>query len=477
MDSNRTVAEAAKETESLPINVGAIVGFLVLVEFCSGLVQGFYLPLFNRVAEHLAVSDANIIWFNSVQTLSAAICVPVLSKLGDIFGHRRMLRIALLSVLLGTLITALAPSFALVLVGRVLVGPLAVWLPLEIGIVHARLPGEHGRRGIGLLVSALTLGGVIGSLVGGMTGALPIETVLLLPPLAVLVSTIAAFTVIPPGSAPTGASIDWGGFVLLAGCMATLLLGLRGAQAHGFGHTSSLAWLLAAAVLLAVFIPWELRQHEPAVNLPLVASRELWPIYVTTFLLGASLFGTQTVVTTFVGAEPAQTGYGFGLPPSRISWISATLLGSCAVAAAVFPAIARRIGMRSTMVLGVVLAALANASLALGAWSLLVLVFAAQLVCGLGSGLLLGAIPAMIAEFAPSSETGIATGIYNTLKTLGGSVAGAVFAVVLTSFTPAGSHIATLGGYRSIWWICAAGFLVGLVLLVLVRPRRGPANH
>lgn len=89
----------------------AVVGFLVFVEFSSGFLQGYYVPLLNNIRDHLGVTDASIAWFITVQTLAAGVCVPILAKLGDIFGHRRMLRIGIVSVLVGTVLVAFAPSF------------------------------------------------------------------------------------------------------------------------------------------------------------------------------------------------------------------------------------------------------------------------------------------------------------------------------------------------------------------------------
>src|SRR5438132_125811 len=67
---------------SLPLRVSAVVGFLVFVELASGFVQGYYNPLFSEIARHSGVSDADITWFVVVQTLSAAVSVPILSRLG-----------------------------------------------------------------------------------------------------------------------------------------------------------------------------------------------------------------------------------------------------------------------------------------------------------------------------------------------------------------------------------------------------------
>jgi MFS family permease len=207
----------------------AVVGFLVFVEFSSGFLQGYYLPLLDAVRDHLGVSDASIAWFITVQTLTAGVCVPILSKLGDIFGHRRILRIGIVTVLIGTVLVALAPSYPLVLLGRVLTGPIAVWLPLELAIVHNQIQGETARRAIGMLISALTIGALIGSLAAGLSSSLlsSMAAQLMVPVVMVAVSAVFVFTLVPESTARTSPVIDWLGFILLALFMLALLVGIK----------------------------------------------------------------------------------------------------------------------------------------------------------------------------------------------------------------------------------------------------------
>ncbi|TDD42454.1 MFS transporter [Saccharopolyspora elongata] len=178
---------SATSAAPLKTKVATVVGFLLFVEFSSGFLQGYYGPLFGEMIPHWGITDANITWFVTVQTLAAGVSVPVLAKLGDIYGHRRILRISVIAVAIGAALVALSPSFEIALVGRVLCGPLAVWLPLEIGIAHSRLVGDTSRRAIGMLVACLTLGAVVGSLAAGQAGHISNLTVVLLLPVIMLV--------------------------------------------------------------------------------------------------------------------------------------------------------------------------------------------------------------------------------------------------------------------------------------------------
>lgn len=423
------------------------------------------------------MSDADITWFLTVQTLAAAVCVPLLSKLGDIFGHRRMLRIAVVAVLIGVLVTAFLPSYPVVLAARILVGPLAVWLPLEIALVHNRIKGDTARTSIGLLVSCLTGGAILGTISAGVfSSILPSLTLtLLIPVLFVAGSVYAVFFKVPESKGRAAVKIDVLGFIGLAVAMVSLLFGLRLASSEGFASVSALGTLAFAVVVFVLWVLWELRTESPAVDVRLIVSARLGPIYLTGFLFGAVLFGTQAPITTFLSADPAKTGYGFAASAGTASAVIAVVTILATVGAAIFAPIAKRVGIRAVLVAGAALAAtgsLLQIALHTELWHW----FMTSAFSGFGMGLLLGALPALLAELAPSDQTGIATGVYNSLRTLGGATAGAVFAVVLAGFTAAGSLTSSVGGYITIWSISAAAFIVSAIALGFMRIPRESAH-
>jgi MFS family permease len=461
----------APVTQSLPkVSARAVVGFLIFCELASGFVQGFYAPLLGEIAGHLKVSDADITWFLTVQTLAAAVCVPLLSKLGDIFGHRRMLRIAVISVLIGTLVTALLPNYPLVLAARILVGPLAVWLPLEIALVHNRIKGETARTSIGLLVSCLTGGAILGTISAGVFSSLlpSLTLTLLIPVLFVAVSVYAVFFKVPESTSRTGAKVDVLGFIGIGLAMIVLLFGLRLASSEGFGSAATIGTLAAAVVIFALWVLWELRSSSPAIDVRLIVSRRMGPVYLTAFLFGMVMFGAQSPSTTFLTADPAQTGYGFAASAGTASAVTAVVTILATIGAATFAPIARRVGIRTVLVTGAILAA-SGSLVQIAFHDQLWQIFLVSAINGIGMGLLLGALPALVAEVAPSDQTGIATGVYNSLRTLGGSAAGAVFAVILAGFTASGSLSSSIGGYVTIWAVCAGAFLIAAVALAFMR--------
>uniref|UniRef100_UPI002F912CEC MFS transporter n=1 Tax=Streptomyces atratus TaxID=1893 RepID=UPI002F912CEC len=218
--------------------VTAVVGLLVFFELTSGVLQAGITPLLPDLAVHLGIGTADTNWIISVQLLAAAVCVPLFGRLGDLYGHRRMLRIALVVTAAGTLIVALADSYPVLLAGRLLQGPLAALLPLEIALVRDRLPVAEARRAIALLVGSLALG----SLVGGLALALvhsasgDLRLTLLLPAALALVCVPVSYVAVPESAHRASGRVDWPGVSLLSAAVLALLSGVGAAKNGAWGQ-------------------------------------------------------------------------------------------------------------------------------------------------------------------------------------------------------------------------------------------------
>lgn len=461
---------------ALPGSVAAVIGFLVFTEFASGFVQGYYTPLVAAIAAQLGIGTADINWFTTTFTLASAIVVPLLSKLGDRYGPRRMLRIGVVSVFVATIVIALAPNFAVLMLGRVLLAPLAVWLPLEIALIHNRITGETARRAITFLVAVLAAGAVVGSLAAGGVSLITsnLTVTLLAPSVVLLIALYAVFRKIPESVTLTRNSIDYPGFAGLAIVVAALLWGLGQAPAHGFASVEVLLPVGVAVVVLAGWIPWQLRVTSPAIDLRVVTSRRLGPLYLVSFLFGLITYGNQVPLTTFLAADPGAAGYGFALPAATLALVAAGTTAMATIGSTLSTYIARVITLRGVLILGCVIAGVSYLLQALFHTELWQTTLFVLLAWG-AIGFLLGATPAMIAENAPVDATGIAAGVYNTLRTVGGAVAGALVSVLLSSFVLPTLGIPSETGYVLVWVGSAVAFGVAAVVLAMMRRTAAPA--
>ena len=453
-----------------------LIGFLFLLELTSGILQGYYLPLIPTLIKHLHIETAEYNWFEAAQLLLSAIVVPFLAKLGDMFGHKRILLISTVLTGLATWALPFADSFWPYLIAFALQGFYVVWLPLEVALIFdkGRRSGRSAsqtRRAAGFLVVALELGAIIGDVAGGnlidVFGG-NVTLTLIIPAIAVTLVFFAIFFGVPESEPLPGRKLDAPGFVLLTVGLLLITGGLAFLRMAGPG-----AWwvYVMMAVGVLVFIPWtlfELKQKDPAVDIRVFRQPTMWPVQVTAGLVGISILGAQTPLVTFAGANP-KSGAGLGLSSSGITVVVGIYLISLIIGALLFPLLSNRTSPRVALII-------AAFFVAAGYLDFLVLhanlteTLVNVIVAGLGSGALVGALPSAAAAAAPRGQTGIATGLTNTTKTIGGSFASSTFAIVLASSAVVflGHNEPTLGGYLTVFAICGCGALVAAVLLFLV---------
>ncbi|MFE2985665.1 MFS transporter [Streptomyces sp. NPDC055092] len=452
------------------VRVAAVVGFLVLVELVSGMVQSMVPVLLPDIGKDLHVSTANLNWVSSLQLLSSAISVPLFGRLGDLYGHRRMLRVAALVITVGTILIAWSPGYPVLLLGRIFQGPFAALLPLEIGLVRDRLEGDSAKRGIALLVGALAFGATIGMIAPGLLSQVidSVHGILWVPAGATLLCAVVVFTLVPESTTRARTTVDWPGAGLLSLGLAALLLAIAQGPRWGWGAPGVIGlFALSAAVLLAWSLV-ELRVENPIVDLRLSAGRNLLPVYIASFLLGAAMYGSQTAGTLFLAMPGDKLGYGFGYGTLAIGWMSLPSGLFTFLATTVVSRIGRALGLRGTLALGGGVLATGYVFLAFThdqSWQVVV----ANSLMGFGTGLTLGTLPALVLDAAPAERTGIATGIYNTTKTLGGSVSGAVFGAIFAAITFAGTDIPTEQAFVVVWLCCAAVSLLTLIAAGVLR--------
>ena len=468
----------------LGVSVG-LIGWLACVEFTSGVLQGYYVPLISDIVKHLGIHDADYNWFDAAQLLLSALVVPPLAKLGDMFGHKRILLVSTLLTAAATWWLALAGSFPSYLAAFALQGFYVVWLPLEVALIFER--GRRSgsavgttRRAAGLLVVALEAGAIIGAVLSGILftsfGSLP--ATLVVPAVCVTLVFFAILFGVPESEPLPGRRLDGRGFLVLTFALLLMMGGLTLMRQAGPG--SPWVWLLIV-LGLAALVPFgmiELRSDDPAIDLRVMRRPEMWPVITTAGLIGISLLGAQAPLSTFAGTSRAN-GYGLGLDASARSILIGAYLLSLIVGAVLLPLVSRWTTPRWALI---------GASTLVGLGYLLFLplhgstpqVLVNMLIAGVGSGALVAALPAAAAAAAPRGQTGVATGMTNTTKTIGGSIAAAAFGVVLLTGASGAAGAATgtaasLSGYLAVWAICGGGAVASVILLFFV-PRQAFAD-
>jgi MFS family permease len=431
---------------------GAVLLPLLLVEMFSGVLQVYFGPLYPKLAERFHVDISTMSWSLTGWTLACVVLTPLLAKLGDVYGHRTVLRVDVALVALGSVLVAAAPDFQVLLVGRILEGALAAYLPLMFGLIRSGFDGRTTRRGIAYLSSVVLFGALVGSVAVGMiTQYLHTSTwALWLPAVGTLIG-FAALWLVPAGSftRPSGMRIDWFGAATLAAGLASLLVGVSYGPKWGWSSSSVLGFLAAGLVVLAVWVTGALRTVQPLVDLRRLFRRTAAPIY----LIGAAVYfgflGGQVAISSHLGLP--RTAAGLGLSPFGISMCMVPVFFLAFIAAASTARIGRRIGYLWTMVIGCGIVAAGFCGMALYHDSVggFVALFS---LAGLGNGLVEGSTRTLVVDTLRQEETSIGEGLYELVITTGAAVGSAVAGALLSSHVSA-QGTPTEHGYVIVWCV------------------------
>ena len=441
---------------------GGAVGFLVVMEFGSGLLQGWFPPLLARIGDDFSVGDAALNWVSVVYLLMTVAFVPIIGKLGDLYGHKRLLLITVSLVAVGSVVVAFAPSFGVLLLGRALQAPLGAFLPLEFAIVRSR-NSETASRSIAKLVGALTVGGAIGAMVSGILLAMidNLTVVLLVPAVFMFLCIPVVAWLVPETTTRSAGSVDWPGAALLTTGLLSALLGIANASNWGWGSGLTIGSIVLGLALLALWLQVERKVTYPLVDLKVLTTSGIGLPILAAALFGAQMFGSQTAGSLFILTDPETHGFGLGLSPGSVGLLFLILALATFAGATLGDRIAARITAKSTVVLGSLLAIVSYVAM-IGFATATMPFLAAMLVGAFGNGLILGVLPAIVVRKSPEDSVAVASALYNTSRTAAGSVGGAVFALVMSAFLVTlqidgeSTTASANASYLVVWGLCAA---------------------
>jgi MFS family permease len=461
--------------ERRPTNFfGATLGALLFVELFSGIIQTFFQPLYPSIAKEYSVSSGALSWTLIGFTLAGAVTTPVFSRLGDIYGHRRLLRIEIGLVAVGSILIALTPSFVLLVIGRILQGMFTAYLPLMVGLLRSNETKSQTEKGIAYLTSILLFGTVIGSLVTGLLvrSGLGPTWALWVP----AIGTVAGFFLLSLAPADIRASpseekptVDWIGAILLAIGLGTILFGLDEGSDFGWFTGTIIGTLVVGIAALVLWIFVELHTRQPLADLRFLFRPAVAPIY----LIGASLYfgavGGQVALSTYVGT-PSHYGYGLGYGAFGIALISLLVTVGAAVSSVFGKMLSGIIGYIGEAFLGSGLWTVGMVVLVIFHTSLVGVIIALA-IGGLGLGLNVVSLRTLIAEHVREGEVAIGQGVYELFIVIGGAVGAGVLGGVMSANQASASAPVSESGYVTVWTIVAVFGLIGTVTSLLYRLR------
>ncbi|WP_432969162.1 MFS transporter [Dactylosporangium sp. CA-233914] len=443
----------------------AVVLVIGTAALMVSLTQSLLVPVLSELAVDLKAGGDGVAWLLTSTLLVGAVAVPAFGRLGDLYGTRRMVLVTLAALVVGSLICALAPNLTVMIVGRSVVGLAVAAVPLSISLIGVTLPKEHAPAGIALISAMLGVGGALGLPLAGLIAEYADYHVLFWVCVAGGLLAVPGIVLLvrEPVRVAKG-RMDLVGTVLLGGAMLSLLLPLAQGDAWGWTDPLTVGLLVAAAVLLLVFVLVELRLASPLVDVRTTIRPSLLLTNLASLCVGFALFATLIGTASYVQA-PAATGYGFG--QSVLAGGLCMLPGG--IAMLLLSPLSARLRPRTALIIGSLIIAAGFGTRMVLTDSLWQVVLGAT-ISGAGTGIAYAAMPGLIIHAAPRSELAAANGLNALFRSVGSSLASAIGGAILAAQTIslAGHELPSLAGYRTLFAICAGAAVVAAALAVFI---------
>ncbi|WP_329429144.1 MFS transporter [Streptosporangium sp. NBC_01495] len=420
---------------------------LSMAGMVASVQQTVVIPLLPRLMVTFGVSVAEVTWVFTASLLAAAVATPLLSRLGDMYGKKRMILFTVGLLVLGSVVCALSDTLPVLIAGRALQGASSALIPLAIGMIKDSFPPARVMTAIGVVSATMGVGGSLGMIVTGLiadrtpshhpvfwiTAGLGVAAVVLIA-LSVHDSGVGA-----------GGRPDLVGAALLSVWLVCLLLAISKGNDWGWGSGIVVGLFAGAAVFCAAWVFSQMRLRAPMIRLHLLVGRRSLPANLASMLLGFAMFGSFTLISSFI-QTPSSAGYGFGgsvldvgvyaLPSAVTMLLSSFMAGR----------LSSRLGPAYSLALGAGLCAAGFGWFTFFNDSVLHLV-GSNAVQGLGFGIGFAALGALAVQHVPVDQSGIASGINSLVRSIGGSVSGAATSALLTSITIAGTSVPSRDAY------------------------------
>jgi EmrB/QacA subfamily drug resistance transporter len=426
----------------------------------------------------LHMSQNALGWVLNAYTLTFAGFLLLGGRAADLWGRRRLFLIGVAVFSLTSLLGGLAQTGGELIAARGLQGlGGAILSPATLTILTTTFTEPRARaRALGMWSAVAGAGGATGVLAGGvLTDLLSWRWILFINvPIGLVVFLVARFAITESKAEGDRPTLDWAGAVTITGGLVALVYGIVSTDAHSWTSGLVLSYLTIGVVLLVSFVVIEGRHAHPLVPLRLFRARNLTGANLIMMVIGSVMFSLFFFLSQFLqevqGFSPLRTGFAFLPMPLALiigTQISARLVG--------------RVGARRLLIIGPLLSSvglLLLSRLHVDS-SYLVHIGLPGALITFGIGMSFVPITLSATGGVDRRDAGLASGLINTTRQIGGSVGLAALLTIAASRADAlagsGPGVAQTGGYARAYFVCA-GLMVcaAIIAASVLQPLRQP---
>lgn len=470
-------SNGTKNVSGAAPRLGLLIAALIFAEFYASLEASMIYTALPAITRDFGdLGDAG--WLVGVYVLVLAATAAVGGRLGDLYGRRRVMIIAVIVAGIGSLISAVSHSLLLTILGRALQGACGVILPLALGMVRDAVAQDQRSLWVGVLTGAYSFSGIFGFAIGGALSEYAswrwiFWLTAILAPLVCVIIWLGT----PRGIERAKQNLNYWG-LLFAPAVACLLLSLTEGGSWGWTSSATLGVLALGTVFLVGWLVSELRSNDPLINIRLLGDRRIAIANCLAFLIGLGAFQLPLVLNLLL-QQPVWTGVGLGISASIAGLLKIPSNVASGLAGAFAGYLSGKRGVRLVTSMGAALLILAWGGLLLShdnVW----FVVAAMCVANAGAAVVLTTVSVIVLGAVPSERSSEAVGMTSVSRAIGVTTGALLVTGILTlwaSDVPGASAYANKFGYLTCFaFITGTGILAMICGFFLYNTKSGEAE-
>ncbi|TBL77308.1 MDR family MFS transporter [Paenibacillus thalictri] len=412
-----------KENNKKLVLTGLLIG-LIFAELDETVVSTA-MPTIIRELHGLSLYG----WVAGVYMLAVTIFMPILGKLADLYGRKRIYLSCMALFIAGSIVSGLAPTMTMLLIGRGIQGIGAGGLmPLALVIIGETYPLEQRAKIQSLFGPLMILPQLLGPTVGGyMVGHVNWHWVFLINiPVGLLAAAVLSVGMRESRSGEKR-SIDWAGAATLVLAMLSLLLApvLIDNNGLSWGSPVIIGMLVLSALFIALFIWIESKVQEPIIPLHLFRNRN---VVVLSSLVLILMLGIMGGMATF----PFFAQNVMGLTPTAAGYLMLAFMAGAIPSSIANGFLITRVPYRNLFIICFILPVVGFFLLTQVAVSTTVMyIIVTFFIIGLGIGALFGGDNLIVQESVEKEHSGVALGTVQLFQSLGATVGLSIFGSLL----------------------------------------------
>lgn len=395
-----------------------LITFLLGV-FMGAIDAGIVSPALTTMMRDFGIDFKWSVWVITIYTLVYAVSMPIVSKLADIYGRKKVFIAAIGLFGLGSLLSGLATSMTWLLIARGIqaIGGGGI-MPIANAVIGQSFPKEKRGMALGLVGATFGVGTIIAPNLGGfIVDVFNWRWIFFINvPIAIIIILMALR--LPDQVEESNRKLDWVGSLLLSAIILSFMYGLTNLETNNFFYSFTsnkvLPFILISILLLIPFVKYEKRLEDPIIKIDYFKDRNIVLALFISFITGVGMISMIFI--------PAFSETLLQLSEGKGGYVMTILAVASGVSAGLGGVLLDKWGAKKVVLLGFLLSLTGSLTLAFIAsdWTTLTI---GLIISGFGVGFTMGApLNYIILELTPSKESSVALSLVSLFRSIGMSI-------------------------------------------------------